>query len=382
MSSPSVDMVSFTGSTGWASASGRCAGRSMKRQLMELGGKGAALVFDDADLKHRDRQHLVGVGVPLRPDLHRADPCHRAARRLRPAGRGAREGRRPHEGRRSARPPSTVVGPVISAVQRGRIEGLVEPGIAEGADDRWPAASDPTSTAASTSARRCSPSANPTTDAVLEEFFGPGGRGDPLRRRRRGHRHRQRHRVRPLRLRLHQGHRPGLRRGPPAAHRQRRASTRPAQPRGTLRWLQEVRRRSRRRRATASTPTASSSPSSGPGQSRPGGSVDLEPRHELGPALLEGVEVDLLGVVPASCSLARLANTSPSSWAGVSSTTSSSPSPSAARSARFSAFAWARCCFSRFAPDLAEGGALSGHRALLQVLGWEQERLPTTARLP
>ncbi len=45
-------MVSFTGShRGRHAASARSAGRTLKRQLLELGGKGAALVFDDADVK-------------------------------------------------------------------------------------------------------------------------------------------------------------------------------------------------------------------------------------------------------------------------------------------------------------------------------------------
>ena len=48
--SPDVDMVSFTGSSAVGSRIGEVAGRSFKRQLLELGGKGAALVLDDADV--------------------------------------------------------------------------------------------------------------------------------------------------------------------------------------------------------------------------------------------------------------------------------------------------------------------------------------------
>ncbi len=44
-------MVSFTGSTTVGRAIGATAGGQMKRVLMELGGKGAAIVCDDADLK-------------------------------------------------------------------------------------------------------------------------------------------------------------------------------------------------------------------------------------------------------------------------------------------------------------------------------------------
>src|SRR5581483_7113280 len=49
--SPDIDMVSFTGSTQVGRAIGAAAGGAMKRVLMELGGKGAAIVFDDANLK-------------------------------------------------------------------------------------------------------------------------------------------------------------------------------------------------------------------------------------------------------------------------------------------------------------------------------------------
>ena len=49
--SPQVDMVSFTGSTAVGRQIGEVAGVRMNRPLLELGGKGAAVVFDDADLR-------------------------------------------------------------------------------------------------------------------------------------------------------------------------------------------------------------------------------------------------------------------------------------------------------------------------------------------
>ncbi len=51
VASPHVDMVSFTGSTAVGQRIGEVAGGGMKRLLLELGGKGAGIVFDDADLK-------------------------------------------------------------------------------------------------------------------------------------------------------------------------------------------------------------------------------------------------------------------------------------------------------------------------------------------
>ena len=46
-----VDMVSFTGSTAVGQRIGEVSGARMKRLLLELGGKGACIVLDDADLK-------------------------------------------------------------------------------------------------------------------------------------------------------------------------------------------------------------------------------------------------------------------------------------------------------------------------------------------
>ena len=74
-------MVSFTGSTGVGMRIGEVGGRTMKRLLLELGGKGAALVFDDADVQDRDADDRLDVDVPLGPDLHRADARDRAAQR-------------------------------------------------------------------------------------------------------------------------------------------------------------------------------------------------------------------------------------------------------------------------------------------------------------
>src|SRR6202022_5002244 len=46
---PDVDMISFTGSTAVGTRIYEAGAKTMKRLLMELGGKGACLVFDDAD---------------------------------------------------------------------------------------------------------------------------------------------------------------------------------------------------------------------------------------------------------------------------------------------------------------------------------------------
>ncbi|MFD6758357.1 aldehyde dehydrogenase family protein [Streptomyces roseolus] len=130
--SPDVDMVSFTGSTAVGRAIGEVCGRSMKRQLMELGGKGAALVLDDADLDSA----VQGIGTTF--SFYSGQICTAPTRVL--AQRGVYE--RLVEkltghltfmkvGDPAAR--GTVVGPVISAAHRDRVEAYVELGRKEGA---------------------------------------------------------------------------------------------------------------------------------------------------------------------------------------------------------------------------------------------------------
>ncbi|MFI0981264.1 aldehyde dehydrogenase family protein [Streptomyces sp. NPDC021093] len=130
--SPSVDMVSFTGSTQVGQRIAEVCGRSMKRQLMELGGKGAALVFDDADLDSA----VLGIGTTF--SFYSGQICTAPTRVV--VQRGVYEalleklvayiGYLP-VGDPTA--PGTVVGPLISAAHRDRVESYVELGRKEGA---------------------------------------------------------------------------------------------------------------------------------------------------------------------------------------------------------------------------------------------------------
>jgi acyl-CoA reductase-like NAD-dependent aldehyde dehydrogenase len=131
VASPHVDMISFTGSTGVGQAIGAVAGHDMKRLLLELGGKGAGLVFDDADL---------GVAVSTIASVwafHSGQICTAPTRVL--AQRGIYDnlvaGLQKASTRMTVGDPllaETVVGPVISAAQRDRIEGYVGVGRDEG----------------------------------------------------------------------------------------------------------------------------------------------------------------------------------------------------------------------------------------------------------
>ncbi|MGW2558223.1 aldehyde dehydrogenase family protein [Streptomyces sp. NPDC001514] len=130
--SPDVDMVSFTGSTAVGQRIGEVCGRAMKRQLMELGGKGAALVFDDADLDSA----VMGIGTTFA--FYSGQICTAPTRVL--AQRGVYDrliekltGYLAFMKVGDPAAQGTVVGPVISAAHRDRIESYVELGRKEGA---------------------------------------------------------------------------------------------------------------------------------------------------------------------------------------------------------------------------------------------------------
>ncbi|WP_031478723.1 aldehyde dehydrogenase family protein [Streptomyces bicolor] len=127
-----VDMVSFTGSTAVGQRIAEVCGRDMKRQLMELGGKGAAVVFDDADIGSA----VAGIGTTF--SFYSGQICTAPTRVLAQRGVYDRlvEQLAGYAGRLRVGDPRerhTVVGPVISATHRDRVESYVELGRKEGA---------------------------------------------------------------------------------------------------------------------------------------------------------------------------------------------------------------------------------------------------------
>ncbi|MEU8715496.1 aldehyde dehydrogenase family protein [Streptomyces sp. NPDC048663] len=132
VASPDVDMVSFTGSTAVGQYIAEVCGRDMKRQLMELGGKGAAVVLDDADLGSA----VAGIGTTF--SFYSGQICTAPTRVLVQRGLYDRlvDGLAAYAGRLTVGDPAapdTVVGPVISAEHRARVESYVELARKEGA---------------------------------------------------------------------------------------------------------------------------------------------------------------------------------------------------------------------------------------------------------
>lgn len=128
---PDVDMVSFTGSTRAGIAISRNAADTLKRVRLELGGKGANLVFADADaeavargVRHCFNNSGQSCNAPTRMLVQREiyDAAVETARKVAEATRVA-----------SAHEPGGHIGPVVSAAQYERIQRLIQSGIEEGA---------------------------------------------------------------------------------------------------------------------------------------------------------------------------------------------------------------------------------------------------------
>ena len=129
--SPDVDMVSFTGSTAVGQRIAAAGAPTMKRLLMELGGKGAAVVFADADIKAA----ITAIGSTWA--FHSGQICTAPTRAVihRSIFDQVVEGLSVFAGRLTVGDPteaSTIVGPVISGAQQERILEHIASGRAEG----------------------------------------------------------------------------------------------------------------------------------------------------------------------------------------------------------------------------------------------------------
>ncbi|MFN2503978.1 MAG: aldehyde dehydrogenase family protein, partial [Acidimicrobiales bacterium] len=128
---PDVDMVSFTGSTAAGKRVAELAARNLKRVTLELGGKSAAVVLDDADLEE-------AVGASVRQALlNSGQTCMAWSRLLVPRDRhdeAAKIAGLVAESMSVGDPLAGAdLGPLATSAQRDRVRRAVQEGIDGGA---------------------------------------------------------------------------------------------------------------------------------------------------------------------------------------------------------------------------------------------------------
>jgi aldehyde dehydrogenase (NAD+) len=130
-SDPRVDMVTFTGSTATGRRVMACGAETVKKVFLELGGKSASIVLDDANL-------AAVLPMAAMTCVHGGQGCAITTRWLLPRSRYA-EGieilKTAFEGWRYGDPedPANLQGPQISLRQQQRVLAYLEQGRAEGA---------------------------------------------------------------------------------------------------------------------------------------------------------------------------------------------------------------------------------------------------------
>ena len=130
-SHPDVEMISFTGSTRAGRAISKAAAETLKRVTLELGGKGANLVFADADARAVERgvRHMMNnsgqsCNAPSRMLVERGF-YDRAVEIAAEVANGIKVG--------PASQPGKHIGPVVNKRQWDQIQGYIQKGIDEGA---------------------------------------------------------------------------------------------------------------------------------------------------------------------------------------------------------------------------------------------------------
>lgn len=129
---PDVDMVSFTGSTRAGKRVSEVAAQTVKKVSLELGGKSANVILDDADF---DKAVKSGVGACY---FNSGQTCSALTRMLVPRSRydeAVAIAKKTAEGFTVGDPlgGAAKLGPLVSATQRERVVGYIKKGIEEGA---------------------------------------------------------------------------------------------------------------------------------------------------------------------------------------------------------------------------------------------------------
>ncbi|MFD8073413.1 aldehyde dehydrogenase [Streptomyces sp. NPDC059718] len=129
---PGIDKIAFTGSTGAGRRIASIAGEQLKRVSLELGGKSASIILEDADLD------AVAQAAPLMAFTNSGQSCAAHTRLLAPRSR--------YEEIVSAvvaaaekvtvgdpADPANFVGPLVTPVQKERVLSYIRSGLEEGA---------------------------------------------------------------------------------------------------------------------------------------------------------------------------------------------------------------------------------------------------------
>jgi betaine-aldehyde dehydrogenase len=129
---PGVDKIAFTGSTAAGRRIASICGEKLKRVTLELGGKSAAIILDDADLASTLGGLLPGVF------MNNGQACVAQSRILASRRRYDEVSAALVETVRAMpvgdpMDPATMVGPLVAARQRDRVEGYIRIGREEGA---------------------------------------------------------------------------------------------------------------------------------------------------------------------------------------------------------------------------------------------------------
>ena len=130
--SPDVDMVTFTGSTPTGRRIMAAASDTLKRVFLELGGKSAAIVLDDADFG------TAAMFSAFSMVTHAGQGCALTSRLLVPAAHKDEivelvKANFGHVRYGDPNDPQTYMGPLISEKQRDKVDGMVKRAVAAGA---------------------------------------------------------------------------------------------------------------------------------------------------------------------------------------------------------------------------------------------------------
>ncbi|WP_081240511.1 aldehyde dehydrogenase [Streptomyces viridosporus] len=132
VSHPGVAKIAFTGSTAAGRAIGEQCGRLLRPVTLELGGKSAAIIAEDADLTEFTGA-LLDVSL-----TNNGQTCHASTRILAPASRYDEVVDAVTDTVRGLRigdplDRATQIGPLVSAAQRERVHAYIDLGVREGA---------------------------------------------------------------------------------------------------------------------------------------------------------------------------------------------------------------------------------------------------------